>query len=116
MTHRDDPDPPDPADTPDVDAIMSTGRNDAFTTATGPLIPVTEVVTESRFYRVAVHPVAGVVSVVVVLGLLATGILAVVLQIPGAAWVASTCGGGAAAITLAVYGRSLRRMFKSDDD
>jgi len=36
-------------------------------------------------------------------------IFAVVLQIAGAAWIASTCGTGAAAITMAAYGQPFKR-------
>jgi len=96
----------DDQDDPDVDSIMHAERDNAFNDATGRLIPRTQVVSESRFFRAAVHDaVAALTSSVAVLGLVAIGILAVVLQTPGAALIASTCGTGVAAIVLAVLGQ-----------
>jgi len=107
MTKQTPDDHPPDERAPDLDTIKSSPPGEAFDNATGRLIPETQVaVTESRFHKAAVHDaVAGFTSVVVVLGLVMACVFAVVQQVPGAAWIAGTCGPAAAGVTLAILGQ-----------
>jgi len=95
---------PEPSAEPDIDSITLSRRLDeAFDDAPGQVSKVAELTRESRFFNAIVHDTVGAISAIgVALGLTATCILAVALEVPGVSLIAATCGTGAVAVVLAV--------------
>ena len=90
-------------DPPDVDSITSFERDKTFQESSGRRTEVTQDTPESRFFNKNVHDTtASIVSIVLVLGLVTTGLLAATLQIPGADRIIVTCALVAGAVTLAI--------------
>jgi len=103
--HENDSDPPDEED---LDSIMqSSGPTDAFNDALGRRrTEATEYTPETRTFRTALQGnVASITASVVALGLTVACILAIGLQIPGAAFIAATCGPAAMSVALAALGQ-----------